>query len=375
MNNEEKILAMLEKLTEEVGRHGDLLEKQGNLLEKHSEIQEKHTEILEKHSEMLAKQDETLAKHGEMLARHDGTLEKLVNKVDRQGELLEEIDGRSLRSAVMLENEVLPKLQLLYEGHVHLQETLAPKAQVETLEGEVVTLKSAVKMMTKRLEALEEAKVLDSFRKADAAYSRHLAASRMFSYLLMDVESVLVCVSTFFVVSGFSLWLLPGAVLGVLPHLLIDVLNEKRRSGTYREQSGKRRRLRYLWQLFCTKEPVKEMRTMGFAGFLKEKWVGANVEVVREMEELELKAIRLSAAGVMLKNLSYVANVAIALLLMVRGGLAVGQFAACLTAFGLLQDNLSMLSEYVARFLQSWHHVEEYYDFFRAETEKEGEED
>lgn len=72
-------------------------------------------------------------------------------------ELLEEIDGRSLRSAVMLENEVLPKLQLLYEGHVHLQETLAPKAQVETLEGEVVTLKSAVKMMTKRLEALEKA--------------------------------------------------------------------------------------------------------------------------------------------------------------------------------------------------------------------------
>ena len=157
MNNEEKILAMLEKLTEEVGRHGDLLEKQGNLLEKHSEILEKHTEILEKHSEMLAKQDETLAKHGEMLARHDGTLEKLVSKVDRQGELLEEIDGRSLRSAVMLENEVLPKLQLLYEGHVHLQETLAPKAQVETLEGEVVTLKSAVKMMTKRLEALEKA--------------------------------------------------------------------------------------------------------------------------------------------------------------------------------------------------------------------------
>ena len=105
---------------------------------------------MEKHSEILEK-------HGEMLARHDGTLEKLVSKVDRQGELLEEIDGRSLRSAVMLENEVLPKLQLLYEGHVHLQETLAPKAQVETLEGEVVTLKSAVKMMTKRLEALEKA--------------------------------------------------------------------------------------------------------------------------------------------------------------------------------------------------------------------------
>lgn len=101
MNNEEKILEMLEKLTEEVGRHSELLAK--------------------------------------------------------QGELLEELDDRSLRSAVMLENEVLPKLQLLYEGHVHLQETLAPKERVEVLEDEVITLKSAVKMMTKRLDALEKA--------------------------------------------------------------------------------------------------------------------------------------------------------------------------------------------------------------------------
>ena len=108
MNNEEKILEMLKKLTEEVGRHSEVLAKQGELLAK-------------------------------------------------QGELLEELDDRSLRSAVMLENEVLPKLQLLYEGHVHLQETLAPKERVEVLEDEVITLKSAVKMMMKRLDALEKA--------------------------------------------------------------------------------------------------------------------------------------------------------------------------------------------------------------------------
>lgn len=225
-----------------------------------------------------------------------------------------------------------------------------------------------------RLESLEDPEVLDGFRKADAAYSQHLAASRMFSYLLMDVRSVLVCISTFFVVGSFSVWLLPGAVLGVLPHLAIDIFSEKRRSNTYRGQAGKRRRLAYLWKLFCTKEPVKEMRTMGFSGFLKEKWVGANVEVVREMEEVELKAIGLSAAGVLLKNLCYVANVAVAVILMVRGELEVGQFAACLTAFGLLQDHLSMLSTFVVSFLKSWHHVEEYYDFFRRETEAEGEE-
>ena len=223
-----------------------------------------------------------------------------------------------------------------------------------------------------RLEALEDKTVLDGFRKADAAYSQHLAGSRMLSYLLIDVEAALLCISTFFVVGSFSVWLLPGAVLGVVPHLLIDYISERRRNKVYRGQSAKRRRLAYLWRLFCTKEPVKEMRTMGFQEFLKKKWVRTNVDVVQEMEELELKAVRLSALGVLVRNCCYVANVAIALVLMLQGELAAGQFAACLMAFGLLQDQLFMLSSFVTAFLQSYHHVEEYYDFFQAETEDEG---
>lgn len=122
MNKEEKILEMLEKLTVEVGRHGEMLDK------------------------LTVEVD-----------RHGEKLDKLTAETGRHGEMLEELDDRSLRSAVMLENEVLPKLQLLYEGHVHLQETLAPKERVEVLEEEVITLKSAVKMMTKRLDALEKA--------------------------------------------------------------------------------------------------------------------------------------------------------------------------------------------------------------------------
>ena len=122
MSNEEKILEILDKLTKEVGRNSSLLEKQGRVLEEHSALLEKQGRVLGEHSA-----------------------------------LLEELDDRSLRSAVMLENEVLPKLQLLYEGHVHLQETLAPKERVEVLEDEVITLKSAVKMMAKRLDALEKA--------------------------------------------------------------------------------------------------------------------------------------------------------------------------------------------------------------------------
>ncbi len=108
MNNEEKILEMLTSLTETVNKHGELLTKQG---------------------------------------------EQLAQINDR----LEELDDRSLRSAVMLENQVLPQLQLLYEGQVTLQQTLAPKERVEVLEDDIITLKTVVKSISNRLAALEKA--------------------------------------------------------------------------------------------------------------------------------------------------------------------------------------------------------------------------
>ena len=45
MNNEEKILAMLEKLTEEVGRHSEMLAKQGEILTTHSEMPVSYTHL------------------------------------------------------------------------------------------------------------------------------------------------------------------------------------------------------------------------------------------------------------------------------------------------------------------------------------------
>ena len=122
MNNEEKILEMLTELSK-------------GQAEMRSDIAElKATQV---------KQGEQLSEQGEQLAQ--------IN--DR----LEELDDRSLRSAVMLENQVLPQLQLLYEGQVTLQQTLAPKERVEVLEDDVITLKTVVKSISNRLAALEKA--------------------------------------------------------------------------------------------------------------------------------------------------------------------------------------------------------------------------
>jgi len=223
-----------------------------------------------------------------------------------------------------------------------------------------------------RLEALEDAGVLDVLQKADASYSDQMAGSKLLSCMLMIVEAVLVCISTIFVAGSFSVWLVPGAVLGFIPHLAVKLCSERRRAEVYRAQSGIRRRMQYLWMQFCRKESVKEMRTMGFGNYFKKLWVEANVAAVQQMKEVELKALRLGSLDDMIKNTCYAANIAVAVFLMVRGDLEAGQFAACLSAFALLQNELMKLGNKIGEAAVYYHYVEEYYDFFRIETEREG---
>ncbi len=139
MNNEEKIL--------------ELLEKQGQILEKHGAMLEKQGQILEKHGAMLEKHGAMLEKHGTMLEKHGTMLESLTEKV-------EEIDQRSLQTAIVMENTVIPKLQLLYEGHETIMEKLkdlTPKSRVEVLEDTVDMLKDVIRAMRQDIAELKKA--------------------------------------------------------------------------------------------------------------------------------------------------------------------------------------------------------------------------
>ena len=129
MNNEEKILEMLSQINGRLDKVDSRLDKVDSRLDK---VDSRLDNI-----------ESTQARQGEQLAQ--------------MNERMEELDDRSLRSAVMLENQVLPQLRLLYEGQVNLQQTLAPKERVEVLEDEVITIKSALKAMSHRLAALEKA--------------------------------------------------------------------------------------------------------------------------------------------------------------------------------------------------------------------------
>ena len=96
----------------------------------------------------------------EMLTQLQSDMTQLKQTVDQQGGLLERVDERSQRTAVLMEADIAPKLQLLYEGHGLIMESLdklATKDRVDKLEDEIIILKTAFKAMSQRIAELEKA--------------------------------------------------------------------------------------------------------------------------------------------------------------------------------------------------------------------------
>ena len=150
MNNEEKILQMLTKLVDAVNQQGETLARHEELLVKQGEMLARHEELLVKQGEMLARHEELLVKQGETLDKHGGQLAEMKEDIC-------ELRETAVRVAITQENIVLPRLDTLADGHKHLLKTLASDSRVEALEEDVSTLKSAFKMMSNRLAALEKA--------------------------------------------------------------------------------------------------------------------------------------------------------------------------------------------------------------------------
>ncbi|MDE7055360.1 MAG: hypothetical protein K2O84_11225 [Oscillospiraceae bacterium] len=132
MNNEEKILSMLEHLTTGVsGLRADVTELKSDVAVLKQDVTELKADV--------AILKETVAEHSERL---------------------DELDARSLRSAVLLETEVARDIHLIYEGQKALLEkmgTYATSERVDGLEGEVTVLKGAMQITRQEIAELKGA--------------------------------------------------------------------------------------------------------------------------------------------------------------------------------------------------------------------------
>ena len=76
------------------------------------------------------------------------------------GELKADVSNlktEAIKTNLRIENEIIPKLKVLAEGHAMLSETLAPKSKVDELQSDVELLKIVVKNLNSEVQQLKKA--------------------------------------------------------------------------------------------------------------------------------------------------------------------------------------------------------------------------
>lgn len=97
----------------------------------------------------------------EMLTEMRSDIAELKDTQAKQGGRLDEMQETLTRVAVTQEGVVLPKIQLLFDGHSELKrelDTLATKEQVEELAGDVDVIKAVVTRHSGEIGQLKKAR-------------------------------------------------------------------------------------------------------------------------------------------------------------------------------------------------------------------------
>lgn len=102
--------------------------------------------------------------------------------------------------------------------------------------------------------------------------------------------------------------------------------------------TGRKRQRDYIWSLFTSPGNVKEMRVMGFDGYLADRWKEERDSVNEAQWRLDRKKSRYHLLCDAVKTLGYLTGVAFCLWLLREGMISAPVFGACLVAFVSVQD-------------------------------------
>lgn len=93
----------------------------------------------------------------EILAQMQGDMASMKGDIADLKSNQESMQTTLTRVAVTQENVVLPKIQLLAEGHTAIQEQIRHISVIDRMEDDISTLKAAVKYLSSELEHMKQA--------------------------------------------------------------------------------------------------------------------------------------------------------------------------------------------------------------------------
>lgn len=227
------------------------------------------------------------------------------------------------------------------------------------------------KFATLPLITLEDVEILNRKERADKVVNNEALPS-IFQRTQGFLQNAISIVAVALVLTRHSIWLLPLSLLSVMPYLFARIIRGNEFVSLKQAQAKKTRILRYLWGLFTTQQSAKEMRVMGFDGYITDKWQKTRDEVNEEIWELERKdaASMLLCDGVRIAG--YCFSIFIVIWLVVNGSVPLAVFGGALTAFQSLQNNMRDFLIDIGQIIEDLAYANDYYSFLDMPSEVRG---
>lgn len=174
------------------------------------------------------------------------------------------------------------------------------------------------------------------------------------------------------VIVSYDVRFLPLTMLSVIPAFISKWIYNREMYALKRRQTPLKRRRDYLWNVLTGKDTVKELRVMQAAGYVQTLWTAARDEAMEQEFSLTQKSANVFLFCDLFRLSGLAVSIALSVYFAGRGIISVGQFAACISAFGGMQVIMEQLVGMVADQHQKADFVGDYYDFFDHQPAAEG---
>lgn len=179
-------------------------------------------------------------------------------------------------------------------------------------------------------------------------------------------------VGMFGVLASYDIRFIPLALLSVVPAFISKWIYNQKQYLRKRRQTPLMRRRDYLWEVLTERNTVKELRTMQTTDYIRAQWTTARDEVMEQDFAFEWKSSNFFLFCDLFRLAGFAVSISLAIYFAGSGIISIGQFAACISAFGSMQSLAEQFVSIVAAQNDRAKYAGDYYDFFDYAQETEG---
>lgn len=220
------------------------------------------------------------------------------------------------------------------------------------------------------LIAYENASLMDCKRRAEECANREIL-SQLFMANINMLISALSVISVIVILASYNLLFLPISILSVIPYFIARILRGREFYSLKRQQTKRERRKNDLWSLLTNKQSIKEMRVMGYNGYIADKWIKVRDEVNEETWALAKKDAYSLLFCEVIRSIGYGLSLVLAFMLVLNGHITVGILGACITAFSSVQGQTKSFLIELGNLPEKINFAKDYFEFLDVDEENE----